>query len=109
MLKRCVIFIVSAVTTIAFGQTPAVQSPAPTATARAAHNCVRPEQPGRLATNNQLKVFDKDERAYRECLQAFVKAQADLVKLHSELGNGAVKEYNDYVTEVKKKRDEEAK
>lgn len=109
MLKRIVVFIASGVTSVAFGQTPAVQLPAPTASARPAHNCVRPEQPGRLATNNQFKVFDKDEKTYRECLQVFVKAQAELVKLHSELGNSAVKEYNDYVTEIKKKRDEEAK
>jgi hypothetical protein len=111
MLKRIVMFLsASSATAFAFAQAPVGQSPAsPAASVRPAHNCVRPEQPGRLATNNQFKVFDKDEKAYRECLQTFVKAQAELVKLHAELGNSAVKEYNDYVTELKKKREEEAK
>lgn len=108
MLKRTAIFVSCSFACLTLAQAPVGQSPA-AATARAAHNCAMPEHPGRLATNNQFKVFDKDEKAYRECLQAFVKAQAELVKLHSELGNSAVKEYNDYVTEVKRKRDEEAK
>ena len=48
-------------------------------------------------------------KAYQDCLQIFVKAQADLVKLHSEVGNAAVNEFNDFVTEMKLKKEEAAK
>ena len=42
-------------------------------------------------------------------MQAFVKMQAELVKLHSEIGNNAVKEYNDYVTAGRKPNEEATK
>ena len=77
------------------------------ATSRPTHKCMKPEHPGRLATNNQLKTFNNDAKLYRECLQAFVNAQAELVKFHTEIGNSAVMEYNDYVTEFSRKKDEE--
>ncbi len=85
---------------------PAAASAASTA-ARPTHKCMKPEQPGRLASNNQLKSFNNDAKLYRECLQAFVNAQAELVKFHTEIGNSAVKEYNDYVTEHTKKKEDE--
>ncbi len=105
MFKRLVIVLSVGFTAIAAAQTPA----AVPATARPGHTCMKPDQPGRLATKNQLKTFDRDAKLFRECLQAFVKAQTELVKLHSDIGNSAVKEYNDYVTELSKKPDEEKK
>ena len=48
-------------------------------------------------------------KAYQDCLQTFVKVQSELVKLHSEVGNAAVNEYNDFVTEMKLKKEESAK
>ena len=110
MFKRFAIIMVSvAFSAIAAAQIPTPPAPAAvSATARPAHKCVKPEHPGRLATNNQLKTFNNDAKLYRECLQAFVNAQAELVKLHSEIGNSAVKEYNDYVTEYAKKKEEES-
>ena len=46
--------------------------------------------------------FNTDISAHRACLQAFVKARGELVKMHTEFGNSAVNEYNDYVTEMSK-------
>ena len=98
---------------LAFAQSPtsSFTSPAAAATlARPAHNCVRPgPQPGRLASTSQIKNYNAEVKAYQDCLQIFVKAQADLVKLHSEVGNAAVNEYNDFVTETKSKKEESAK
>jgi hypothetical protein len=109
MDKRIVISIAFSVAALAFAQTPAPQA-APAATAAApAHNCVRPEEPGNLGTKSQFSAFNRDAKAYRECLQAFVKAQGALVKHHEEIGNNAVKEYNDYVTEMNKKKADEGK
>jgi hypothetical protein len=109
MYKRIVIALSASLAAFAFAQTPAPQA-APAATAAApAHNCVRPEEPGNLGTKSQFSAFNRDVKSYRECLQAFVKAQAALVKHHEELGNNAVKEYNDYVTEMNKKKTDDGK
>lgn len=110
MYKRIAILVSSAFAALAMAQVPAAQSPAPAATpARAAHGCVRPEEPGKLGTNSQFKAFNNDVKTYRECLQAFVKAQAALVKRYEEIGNDAVKEYNDFVTEMNKKNADQGK
>lgn len=98
MFKRILILVSSGFATVALAQAPA----APTPAGQPKHNCVKPEEPSRLATKNQFKFFDGQSKKYRECLQDFVKAQGELVKLHSDAGNSAVKEFNDYVTEINK-------
>ena len=100
-----------AMSSVAFAQSP---PPPPSAAAaalvRPAHNCVKPgQQPGRLASTSQIKNYNAEVKAYQDCLQTFVKAQSELVKLHSEVGNAAVNEYNDFVTEMKRKKEESAK
>ena len=110
MFKRVVSLISCGFTAMAIAQVPPPQpSAASTVPAPSAHNCVKPERPGRLATSNQVKTYDKSVVTYRDCMQAFVKMQAELVKLHSEIGNNAVKEYNDYVTAGSKPNEEAAK
>ena len=109
MFKRIVILVSSGFATVALAQAPASPPPAATPAGQPKHNCVKPEEPSRLGTKNQFKFFDGQSKKYRECLQDFVKAQAELVKLHSDDGNSAVKEFNDYVTEMnKQKADSEA-
>lgn len=105
MFNRSCIFVLAAFAAAAFAQTTAAP---PLAAARAVPNCTKPEQPGRLATNNQFKTFGSEVNAYRDCMQAFAKAQGDLAKLHAEIGNSAIKEYNDYILELNKTKDEEA-
>ena len=121
ILERNVFKRFALILSIGFSANIAAQAPLPPApaaasavsavsgTARPTHKCMKPEHPGRLATNNQLKTFNNDAKLYRECLQAFVNTQAELVKFHTEIGNSAVKEYNDYVTEFAKKKEEEEK
>ena len=111
MFKRVVSQISCGFTAMAIAQVPASQPSAAASTVSAppAHNCVRPEPIGRLATSNQVKTYDKSVVTYRDCMQAFVKMHAELVKLHSEIGNNAVKEYNDYVTAGSKPNEEAAK
>lgn len=55
---------------------------------------------GRYADTDQR--FNTGIPAHRACLQAFVKPQGEPAKLHTEIGNSAVNEYNDYVTEMSK-------
>ena len=105
----------SSVCALAFAQSPTSPPPSPlpaeaATLTRPAHNCVKPgQQPGRLASANQIKNYNAEVKAYQDCLQTFVKVQSELVKLHSEVGNAAVNEYNDFVTEMKLKKEEAAK
>lgn len=121
MFHRSSIFVLitlcsATVAVTAFAQVPAAQPPlVDTASARPIHNCVKPEPPGRRAPDSKIKAFGDDLDTYRDCMQAFAKAQgdlaktqSDLAKLHTEIGNSAIKEYNEYVTELNKKKDEEA-
>ena len=111
LLNRVLMVMSASFFALAFAQSPTSPSPAAAATlTRPAHNCVKPgPQPGRLASTSQIKNYNAEVKAYQDCLQIFVKAQADLVKLHSEVGNAAVNEYNDFVTEMKLKKEEAAK
>ena len=110
MFKRFAIILLIGFSANIGAQAPVPPAPAAVSgTTRPAHKCMKPEPPGRLATNNQLKTFNNDAKLYRECLQAFVNTQAELVKFHTEIGNSAVKEYNDYVTEFARKKEEEEK
>ena len=110
-------FAVAALSSAVLAQTPTPASPAvATVAPRPAHNCVPPEDPGRLATKSQQSVYSENVKAYTECLKAFVKAETELVKLHTDMmklhtdvANSAVKEFNDFVTKISKSNAEAAK
>ena len=110
MINRVLLLALSSVANVTFAQSPPPPSPAASASlVRPAHNCVKPGQlPGRLASTNQIKNYNAEVKAYQDCLQTFVKTQSELVKLHSEVGNAAVNEFNDFVTEMKNKKEESA-
>lgn len=110
LLNRVLLVMSSSFCALAFAQSPTSSFTSPAAAAtltRPVHSCAKPgQQPGRLAWTSQIKNYNAEVKAYQDCLQIFVKAQADLVKLHSEVGNAAVNEYNDFVTEMKSKKEE---
>ena len=109
MINRVLLLVLSSVANVTFAQSPPPPSPS-ASLVRPAHNCVKPGQlPGRLASTNQIKNYNAEVKAYQDCLQTFVKTQSELVKLHSEVGNAAVNEFNDFVTEMKSKKEELAK
>jgi hypothetical protein len=66
------------------------------------HHCVAPEYPGTLATNTQVKVFNRDYKIYGECIKQFVDQNRAWVNAVVEVNNKAVEEYNQYTVELKK-------
>ena len=71
------------------GQTPA---PAPSV---AKPVCNKPEAfPGRLASDNQKKTWQKDVVTWQDCVKAYVKEQQALADVHLKAANNAVDEYN---------------
>lgn len=70
-------------------QTPA---PAPSVTKPA---CSKPEAfPGRLASDNQKKTWQKDVMTWQDCVKAYVKEQQAIADAHLKAANNAVDEFN---------------
>jgi hypothetical protein len=96
-------------TAVAHAQQQAPATPATPAAPAFKHNCVKAEWPGRIATDNRRKMFDREYKEYADCIRAFVaeqsKANADAVakaNAHVAAGNAAIAEYNDYIKELNK-------
>jgi hypothetical protein len=87
-------------------QTPAAPAAATPAAAPAGpkHACTKPEYPGRLATTQRQKGFERDLEAYKKCIMGFVdeqrkaaEAAIEIQKGHVAAGNAAIAEYNDHI------------
>jgi hypothetical protein len=110
MFSRCIILVATCLILTSIAQIPLVSPVAvPTANALPTHKCVKPEYPGRLASINQTKTFNADVKKHLDCLQAFAQAEAELVKAHMAAGNVVIKEYNDYVIELNKLKEESSR
>lgn len=75
----------------------AEEAPAPVA---AKPDCAKPVYPGRLASDGQMKAFNRRLKDYGECMRKFIDAQSAIVKSSSEAANAAINEYNALVKEV---------
>jgi hypothetical protein len=72
------------------------------------HACTAPgDHPGRLASDNQRRSWERTAKAYLECLKKFIddqKAAAqpyqDAAKVYIDAANAAVTEHNKAVKEI---------
>ena len=71
--------------------------------------CTKPDFPGRLATDSQMRAFNKDIKAYLECMKQYATEQGAIAKSHTDAANAAIDEYNAYVKELQALKDEAAK
>ena len=70
-----------------------------------AHNCVAPEFPGKLASDTRMKAFNREYKAYGDCIKQYVENTKTLVNVALEAGNKAIDEYNKYAEDLKAKVD----
>jgi hypothetical protein len=86
-----------------FAQQPAA-APQSAAAAKPKHNCVKPEYPGRLAMDSELrtKSFNREVTAYKDCIQKFASDQNEIVKAAIAAANAAVDEYNQHMKDLNK-------
>lgn len=95
--------------TSATEQAPAAQAPATTTgtTTRPVPEptCVAPEYPGELASNNRITAFNRDYKAYGECIKKYVEDNRAWINAVVEANNKAVEDYNKYNAELKKEID----
>ena len=84
-------------------QTPSAHVPLPTIPPP---NCKQPEYPGSHALNSTILAFNKDYKAYGECIRKYVEENKAWIDAVVETNNRAVEEYNKYTTDLKKLIDE---
>jgi hypothetical protein len=91
----------------ALAQAPAAVTTTPAMPAIASHNCVAPEYPGGNASKLRVDTFNRDYKAYGECIKKYVDENNKWVKAAAEAGNKAIDEYNKYTEDLRKKIDAE--
>jgi len=88
----------------AFAQTAAPAATPPVASAPAAAlpkaNCgTKPEHPGRLASDNMKRAWQRDANTFLECLRKFASEQQQIAQEYIKAANATVDEYNSAVKE----------
>jgi hypothetical protein len=78
----------------------AQQPVAPAVPAVPQHTCVKPEFPGALADSRRFDRFNKEYKAYAECIKKYVDETKVLSDAIVEAGNKAIKEFNTFSEEL---------
>ena len=65
-----------------------------------ATTCVKPDLPGAFADSRRFERFNKEGKAYSDCIKKYVDETKALSDATIEAGNKAIKEYNAFVAEV---------
>lgn len=88
---------------LALAATTAVaQAPAPAKTVEVAPaKCEpKPEYPGRLASDTRRKLFDREMKAYKECMQAYLDERKAAIKANEVAANAAIEEHNSVMKKI---------
>ena len=62
--------------------------------------CKRPEFPGKMASDNQKRGFNKDIETFAECIKQYVADQQKQADSHIKAANQAAIDYNTTVKEL---------
>lgn len=88
----------------AFSLCAVAQTPTPAAPPLvAASTCVKPEFSGRLATDTRMTAFNREFKAYGECVKKYVEQNKAIAEAATAAANRAVDEYNTYTADIKAK------
>lgn len=84
----------------ALAQTPAPTAAAPAVPPPGKHNCgAKPEHPGKLASDNMKRAWQRDATTYLDCLKKFANDQQQIAQEYIKTANATVDEYNASVKE----------
>ena len=98
--------LISAASIVAFSLGAAAQTPSPAAAGAplvAPNTCVKPEFSGRLASDPNMTTFNRQFKAYGECVKAYVEHNKAIAEAATAAANRVVDEYNTYTADVKAK------
>lgn len=65
------------------------------------HKCVKPEYPGKSASNQKFTAFNKEYVAYGACIQKYVDETKLIPNAAAAAVNGAVEEFNKFGADIK--------
>lgn len=96
-----------AVAATAFAQAPAptAPAPAPAAVQLPPLKCTKVEFPGKLASDMQIKVFNRDYKAYADCLRQYVGELQNIIKTADAEAKRVVDDFNAYNDALKIEQD----
>jgi hypothetical protein len=104
----CRLFLAASLaTSLAVAATSAYAQAAPATTPVTApvtippHKCVKPEYPGKSASNQKFVAFNKDYVAYGACIQKYVDETKLILNAAAAAVNGAVEEFNKFGEDIK--------
>jgi hypothetical protein len=60
----------------------------------------KPEWPGRLATDSRRKLFDREMKQYKDCMNAYLEDRKAHLKAHEVAANAAIEEHNAVMKKV---------
>ena len=60
----------------------------------------KPEWPGRLATDSRRKLFDREMKQYKDCMNAYLEERKAHLKAHEVAANAAIEEHNAVMKKV---------
>ncbi len=68
-----------------------------------ASTCVKPDLPGAFADSRRFERFNKEGKAYSDCIKKYVDETKGLSDALIEAGNKAINEYNAFAKEVEER------
>lgn len=114
-LPTCALAAIATLALPLLAQTPP-PTPAPSqALVIPSHNCVGPQYPSKEglmqkradAYNRAVETFNRDNKAYGECIKKYVDDTKAWSRAAADAGNKAIDDYNKYAADMKKKLEEE--
>ncbi len=85
----------------AHAQAPPATTPVTAPITIPPHKCVKPEYPGKSASNQKFVAFNKDYVAYGACIQKYVDETKLILNAAAAAVNGAVEEFNKFGEDIK--------
>jgi hypothetical protein len=75
-------------------------APAATSEVPASNTCKKPLLPSKLRKADDTSDFQEKVDTYHACIKTYADLQGELAKKHVAAANAAIKELNDFVSEV---------
>lgn len=95
IFQRRVVTSIAAVALAAFAAAGAIAQTPAAPGAAAKHTCESPgDYPGRMASDNQKRAWQKSVNAYLDCLKKFVADTQAVADPYIKAANAAIEEYN---------------
>ena len=94
--------IVLALAALSIGGTALAQQPTPAPVVEVAKpKCEpKPEYPGRLASDTRRKVFDREMKGYKDCMNVYLEERKAAMKANELAANAAIEEHNAVMKKV---------